>query len=104
MLQESSIILLVFNYTSGVLIMLLESSIILLVFNYTSRVLIMLLESSIMLLESSIMLLQNIYSTDITHDDCHLRSSYFYSSGHKIVWNYGSLTEEASSVQLTSLY
>jgi hypothetical protein len=33
-------------------------------------------------LESSIMLLENIYSTGITHDDCHLRSSYFYSTGY----------------------
>jgi len=40
------------------------------------------LEVSFMLPESSIMLLENIYSTYATHDDYHLRSSYFYSTGH----------------------
>ncbi len=40
------------------------------------------LEVSFMLLESSIMLLESIYSTGITHDDHHLQSSYFYSTGH----------------------
>jgi hypothetical protein len=44
---------------------------------------IMILESSIVFLESSIMLLENIYSTGITQDDCHLRSLYFYSTGHR---------------------
>ncbi len=34
-----------------------------------------------MLLESSIMLLENIYSTGATHDDHHFWSSYFYSTG-----------------------
>jgi hypothetical protein len=34
------------------------------------------------LLESSILLLENIYSTVITYDNCHLRWSYFYSTGH----------------------
>jgi hypothetical protein len=34
-----------------------------------------------MTLEVSFMLLENIYSTGITHDNCHLRSSYFYSTG-----------------------
>jgi hypothetical protein len=28
------------------------------------------------------MLLKNIYNTGIIHDDFHLRSSYFYSTGH----------------------
>ncbi len=32
-------------------------------------------------LEVSFVLLDNIYSTGITHDDHHLRSSYFYSTG-----------------------
>jgi hypothetical protein len=32
------------------------------------------LESSIILLELSIMLLENIYSTGVTHDDRHLQS------------------------------
>jgi hypothetical protein len=35
-----------------------------------------------MLLESLIMLLKNIYGTGVTHDDRHLRSLYFYSTGH----------------------
>ncbi len=35
-----------------------------------------------MLLESSIMLLENIYSEGASHDDCNLRWSYFYSTGH----------------------
>ena len=35
-----------------------------------------------MLLESLIMLLKNIYGTGVTHDDRHLQSSYFYSTGH----------------------
>ncbi len=39
------------------------------------------LEVSFMLLDSSITLLENIYSTGVTHDDCHLRSSYFYDTG-----------------------
>jgi hypothetical protein len=34
------------------------------------------LEVSFMLLDSSIMLLENIYSTGITYDDHHLQSSY----------------------------
>jgi hypothetical protein len=42
------------------------------------------LEVSFRLLESSIMLLVNIYSTGITHDNCHLRLSYFYSTGHSL--------------------
>jgi hypothetical protein len=33
-------------------------------------------------LEPSIMLLENIFSSRVTHDDRHLRSSYFYSTGH----------------------
>jgi hypothetical protein len=40
------------------------------------------LEVSFKLLESSIMLLENIYSTCITHDDRHVQLSYFYSTGH----------------------
>ncbi len=40
------------------------------------------LEVSFKRLELSIMLLENIYSTGITHDDRHLQSSYFYSTGH----------------------
>ncbi len=38
-----------------------------------------------MLLESSIMLLNNIYSIDPTQDDCHLQSSHFHSTGHWLV-------------------
>jgi hypothetical protein len=34
-----------------------------------------------MLLESSIMLLENIYSTSVTHDARHLRLSCFYRTG-----------------------
>jgi len=44
-------------------------------------VILMTLELSSMLLESSIMLLQSIYSTSITHEDRHLRLSDFYSTG-----------------------
>ncbi len=40
------------------------------------------LELSFMLPESPIMLLENIYSTGVTHDNCLLRQSYFYSTGH----------------------
>jgi hypothetical protein len=36
----------------------------------------------LMTLEVSFMLLEIIYSTCITHDDRHLQSSYFYSTGH----------------------
>ncbi len=32
--------------------------------------------------EPLIMLLENIYSTGVTYDDCHIQSSYFYSTGH----------------------
>jgi hypothetical protein len=39
-----------------------------------------------MTLEVSFMLLENIYSTGITHDDHHLPSSYFYNIGQ---WPYG---------------
>ncbi len=35
--------------------------------------------------EVSFMLLASIYSTGITHDDHHLRSSYFYSTGHRFL-------------------
>jgi hypothetical protein len=41
------------------------------------------LEVLFMLLESSVMLLENIYNTGITHDDRHLRLSYFYSTGQR---------------------
>ncbi len=41
------------------------------------------LEVSFMLLDSSIVLLENNHSTDNTHDDSHLRASYLYSTGHK---------------------
>jgi hypothetical protein len=34
----------------------------------------------LMALDVSIMLLENIYSTGFTHDDRHIRSSYFYST------------------------
>ncbi len=50
---------------------------------------LMTLEVSFMLPETSIMLLENIHSTGITHDNCHLQSSYFYSTsffiGYKII-------------------
>jgi hypothetical protein len=62
------------------------------------------LKVSFMLPESSTTLLENIYSTCVTHDDCHLQSSYFYSKGQraklsevlwaKKVWNIGPLLEE----------
>jgi hypothetical protein len=41
-------------------------------------------QPSFMLLESSIALLENIHSAGVTHDDHHLRSSYFYSAGHSL--------------------
>ncbi len=44
------------------------------------------LDMPFMLLESSIMLLGNIDSTADTHDDHHLRSSYFYSTSHKFFY------------------
>ncbi len=40
------------------------------------------LEVLLMLLESSIMLLENIFNTGLTHHDCHLLLSYLYSTGH----------------------
>ena len=40
------------------------------VINYTPRVVNLV----------SIMLLENIYSTGVTHDDCNLRLAYFYST------------------------
>jgi hypothetical protein len=40
------------------------------------------LEVSFMFLESSIVLLENIYSTVVTHDDRHMP---FYSKGHKFL-------------------
>jgi hypothetical protein len=36
-------------------------------------------------LEVSFMLLENIYSAGITHDNRHLRSSYFYNTDYSIV-------------------
>jgi hypothetical protein len=36
-------------------------------------------DPSFMLLETSVMLLENIYSTGVTHDDRHKRSSCLYS-------------------------
>jgi hypothetical protein len=33
-------------------------------------------------LEVSFMLLENVYSTGVTYDNLHLRSSHFYSTGH----------------------
>jgi hypothetical protein len=48
-------------------------------------VILMTVEVSFMFLESSIMLLENIFSTGITHDGRHLQSSYFYSTGHRSV-------------------
>ncbi len=40
------------------------------------------LEVSFMLRVSSITLLENIYTTGVTHYDCHLRLYCFYSIGH----------------------
>jgi len=37
---------------------------------------------NLMTLAMSAMLLENIHSTSITHDNHHLWSSYFYSTGH----------------------
>ena len=45
-------------------------------------IILMTMKVSFMLLESSVMLLENIYSTGITHDDSNLQSSYFYSTGY----------------------
>jgi hypothetical protein len=39
----------------------------------------------LMTLEVSYMLQENIYSTGVTHDDCHLRLSYFYSTVHSFI-------------------
>jgi hypothetical protein len=39
-------------------------------------------------LEVSFMVIENIYSTGVPHDDCHLQSLYFYSTGH--LWQPGS--------------
>jgi hypothetical protein len=36
-----------------------------------------------MLLDLSIRLLDNIYSTGVTHDDRHMVIKYFYSIGHR---------------------
>jgi hypothetical protein len=55
-------------------------------------------EVSVMLPELSIMLLENIYSTGITHDDHHLGLSYLNK------YRQGSLTEGEGSVCSTSLY
>jgi hypothetical protein len=41
------------------------------------QIVVSLSDDSFMLLESLIMLLENIYTTGITHDDCHLRSLFF---------------------------
>ncbi len=42
--------------------------------------------SSITLLELPITLLENIYSTGVTQDNCHLQPSYFYITGHLSGW------------------
>jgi len=39
-------------------------------------------------LEVSFMLLENLYSTVITHDDRHLQSSYFYITGYILLFCY----------------
>jgi hypothetical protein len=39
----------------------------------------------LMTLEVSFMLQENIYSTGVPHDDCHLRLSYFYITGHSFI-------------------
>ncbi len=49
------------------------------------------------LLESSIMLLSNIYSAGITHDDHPLQSSYYYSTGHSL---YSQTLDEAKRASL----
>jgi hypothetical protein len=36
----------------------------------------------LMTLKESFMLLDSIYGTGITHDDCHLQSSHLYSTSH----------------------
>jgi hypothetical protein len=48
--------------------------------SYNYRGVIYAPELSIMLPESSIMLLENIFSTGVTHDDRHLRPSYLQLS------------------------
>ncbi len=48
-----------------------------------------------MTLEVSFMLLENIYSTGITHDDRHLPASYFYSIGQ---WPYGEQWQSKKSL------
>ncbi len=42
------------------------------------------IKPSIKLLKSSTMLLDNIYSTGITHNGHHMMIIYVYSTGHKI--------------------
>ncbi len=39
----------------------------------------------LMNLEVSFTLSENVYSTNVTHDDCHLRSSYFYSTALNLI-------------------
>jgi hypothetical protein len=48
-------------------------------------IILMTLEVSFMLLESSITLLENIYSTGVIYDDRPLQLSYFNNTGHSIV-------------------
>jgi hypothetical protein len=68
------------NDTSRVIIMMLQ-------LGALHRIIILTtLDVSFMLLELSIMLLENIYSTGVTHDNRHLQSSYFYSTGHSLLW------------------
>jgi hypothetical protein len=71
--------------------------------NDTSEVLLQVVASPTIVilttLEVSFMLLENIYSTDVTHGDHHLRPSYFHSKG---CWHHPKileLTEKANQGQ-----
>ncbi len=50
----------------------------------SSEVTLQVVVSLMMTLEVSFMLLDNIYSTGVTHDDYNLRSSYFHSTIYKL--------------------
>ncbi len=67
----------IINDTSRVIRMMLQLGVSL------RNITLMTTEVSFKLLVSSSMLLENIYSSGVTHDDHHLRSSYFYSTGQR---------------------
>jgi hypothetical protein len=51
-------------------------------------VILITLEVSFILLVSLIMLLENIYSTGVNHNDHHLQASYFYSTGQRLTYKH----------------